>query len=128
MRPRDVRVLHFHYSCLKRIGLSFPQIVSALPSPSPPSHLTAAEYIGQWYIGEDALRERNPLGLSAPIEHGIVMNWDDMEHVWYHTFYNALRVAPEEQPVMITETPLNPKAKGEKAKQIMFETFRIPAL
>jgi len=59
--------------------------------------------------------------------HSSVANWDDMEKIYHHMFYNELRIAPEETPTLIIENPRAPKSQREKFTQIFFETFSVPA-
>jgi actin beta/gamma 1 len=45
----------------------------------------------------------------------------------HHTFYNELRVAPEEYPLVVSHTSFTPQAHLEKTLQIAMETYNVPA-
>lgn len=78
------------------------------------------------YIGYDALTNKKFLSIHYTVERGIVTNWNDMEMIWHHTFYNELHVAPEEHPILLTEIPFNPIGNRQMMTQMLFEQFHIP--
>jgi len=78
-------------------------------------------------VGEDASKLRAMLQLSYPMDNGIVRNWEDMEHLWSHTFQNALKVNPKDCKIMLTEPPMNPKKNRERMVQTMFEKYGFNA-
>mmetsp|Transcript_32655 Transcript_32655/g.74036 ORF Transcript_32655/g.74036 Transcript_32655/m.74036 type:complete len:379 (-) Transcript_32655:100-1236(-) len=81
----------------------------------------------EYFMGEEAIGKRGVLSLTYPLEHGIVKDWADMEKVWHHTFYDALRVNPEEHAVVVSEAPLNPRKNRERMLEMLFEKFSVPA-
>lgn len=78
------------------------------------------------YVGEEPQSRRRIQVLVYPFEQGVITNFDCVEKIWHHSFYNELRVAPEEHPVLFTDSILNPPENREKITQILFETFSVP--
>lgn len=84
---------------------------------------------GHIFIGPKAEEHRGLLSIKYPMEHGIVNDWNDMEKIWNYVYSkDQLSTFPEEHPVLLTEAPLNPRPNREKAAEILFETFNVPAL
>lgn len=81
-----------------------------------------------FFVGDEAVAKRSTLALNSPMDRGIVSNWQDMEDVWHHTFYEELKCSPEYYNVIMTEAPLTPKPNREKITQVMFETFSASSL
>ncbi|KAF3848458.1 hypothetical protein F7725_014955 [Dissostichus mawsoni] len=81
---------------------------------------------GDLFIGPKAEEHRGLLSVRYPMEHGIVKDWNDMERIWQYV-YSKSSCRPS-HPVLLTEAPLNPSKNREKAAEIFFETFNVPAL
>lgn len=79
-------------------------------------------------IGSEAQALRNILATDSPEQNGVVSNWNDMETLLRHTFRNELRISPEEHPVLMTQSPLGLRKQKEKTTEIMFESFKSPAI
>ncbi|EFC40143.1 hypothetical protein NAEGRDRAFT_60842 [Naegleria gruberi] len=80
------------------------------------------------FFGEEVLLQRSYLTMNYFIENGVVVNWDNYEYAMHHMLYKKMKVEPECHPVILNSLPHNPRADKEKATQIMFETFNIPAI
>jgi actin-related protein len=104
--------------------VEFPSIIGIPKYKKSMKHLDNANTT---YVGSDAYAKRGVLKLSYPIEHGIVTDWENMEHIWHHTF-DQLRVDPSDRNVLLTEAPRNPKRNREKMAEIMFETFNVDGM
>eukprot|EP01084_Bolivina_argentea_P107451 192101_1 len=85
-------------------------------------------HVKDCYVGDEAQSKRGILSLKYPMEHGLIVNWDSMTYVWHHTFYNELVVAPEEHPILLTDSALNTKLNRNKIAEIMFENFQSPSI
>jgi len=84
---------------------------------------------GDLFVGPKAQEHRGLLSIRYPMEHGIVTDWNDMERIWQYIYSkDQLQTFSEEHPVLLTEAPLNPRRNREKAAEIFFETFNVPAL
>lgn len=113
---------------------------------------------GELFVGPRAEEHRGLLSIKYPMEHGIVTDWNDMERVWNYIYskvstmklcikklaqdfvilragldginipQDQLSTFSEEHPVLLTEAPLNPRRNREKAAEVFFETFNVPAL
>lgn len=81
------------------------------------------------YVGNRAQKRRGILQLRRPIEHGVVVNWNDMECIWSQILSEALQLKDaDEHPVLITEAPLNPMSNRDEICQVLYEVFGVPAL
>ncbi|ORX87051.1 Actin/actin-like protein [Anaeromyces robustus] len=79
-------------------------------------------------VGEEASELRTMLELNYPMENGIIINWEDMFHLWDYTFYEKLKIDPKQCKVLLTEPAQNPKNNRIKMVQTMFDRYGFQAV
>jgi len=82
-------------------------------------------------IGESAIQSisfANDLDMVYPVKEGRVCDWDAMEAMWAHVFERELCVDPSKQPVLISWSPGESKENAERAVELLFEKFNVPAV
>jgi actin-related protein len=61
------------------------------------------------FAGEDGPRSAFASVVGRPRQRQPI-DWDDMEKIWHHAFYNELHVEPAEEGVILTVAVRTPKA------------------
>ncbi|KAH3759805.1 actin beta/gamma 1 [Pelomyxa schiedti] len=84
----------------------------------------------EWYdsvaYGNQAL-QFDKVVRPIPSSERVDISWD-LEHLWHHTFYDLLKIVPEETRLFLPEPHLSPLKDRERKAEMAFETFTIPSL
>lgn len=103
--------------------VEFPTVVGV---PKDTAQLIGGKNV-DFFVGNEVFTKSDLVEISKPMENGVIVNWDDIEKVWHHTYYNELLVVPDQHPVIVTEKQNCTQHAREKTIQMFFETFNVPA-
>lgn len=82
----------------------------------------------EFQVGDAAISLRGVMKLQPVMEDGIITNFDHFERLVHHTFYNELRLDPENHGVVFGVPLFSPLMQEQKMSQILFETFNVPEM
>ncbi|XVF47470.1 hypothetical protein PTKIN_Ptkin03bG0111200 [Pterospermum kingtungense] len=81
------------------------------------------------YVGSQALGfRRDHMDVLSPLKDGVVVDWDIVDSIWDHAFKDCLLIDPKEHPMLLAEPSSNIQQQRERAAEIMFEKYKVPAL
>lgn len=81
------------------------------------------------YVGTQALDyRRDHMEVISPFKDGVVADWDMVDNIWNHAFRQRLLIDPTEHPILLAEPSINTAHQREKAAEVMFENYKVPAL
>ena len=109
-------------------SFSFPSIVGRPVLRAEEEALADDVVLKDIMVGDEAAAVRQALEISYPLENGVIRNWEDMEHVWNHLFFDQMRIQPREKKCLLTEAPMNPKENRRKMIEVMMEKYGFGAM
>ncbi len=80
------------------------------------------------FVGEEALNKGGTLQLSRPIVKGEISDYDTMELIWKHIFYNELLTETKTHSVIVTEAPFATYENRKKMAEILFDNLGVESL
>lgn len=91
-----------------------------------PGCMLGAPDVKEVWIGEEVEGKEPIMIIKHPVCRGIVENWDDLERIFHHVFYNHFSVDLCEHPVVLTHPAAWPAKERQHLVMLMFETFDVP--
>lgn len=81
------------------------------------------------YVGSQAMGfRRDNMEVLSPFKDGVVADWDIIDSIWDHAFRECLLIDPKEHPMLLAEPSINTQQQRERAVELMFEKYKVPAL
>ncbi|XP_051189571.1 actin-related protein 4 [Lolium perenne] len=95
---------------------------------SKPMDVDKAKTKRKFFVGQELEFRRDHMELISPMKDGTITDWDVVDNIWNHAFRRRLLINPEEHPMLIAEPSTNNGQQREKAAELMFEKYKVPAL
>lgn len=80
----------------------------------------------KWAVAAKA--DCEPESIRLMVNKGVVENKDDYDMIFRHVFEKELKVDSTQRPVVISEPVHNTEGDRKNMVEVLFETFRVPAL
>jgi actin-related protein len=82
-----------------------------------------------FYVGDEVFSYRDLLvEVQSPLRDSKVANWDDIDRLFSHLYYIELRIAPEEQSVLVSHSVSQTYVERFKLASLLYETYDVPSL
>eukprot|EP01104_Vermistella_antarctica_P003794 TRINITY_DN140_c2_g1_i1.p1 TRINITY_DN140_c2_g1~~TRINITY_DN140_c2_g1_i1.p1 ORF type:complete len:443 (+),score=108.09 TRINITY_DN140_c2_g1_i1:232-1560(+) len=132
--PSDVGVVFSNPSKEKHVGsgstgMEVDTDTTTTTTTTSSSTSASSSKMRRHFVGSQGLEyRRDGMEIQAPLEDGMIKNWDAIEHLWDHGLKTCLRADPKETPLLLSECPWNTKDLREQMTETIFEKYGSPAL